>query len=726
MSLNDQIIRQRDFSGGEADPDALRRDDMDLLKFCVRRARNMVSTHTGALTHRPGRRMLFEDDGVIAEFKPFDDVTYRVIFSAGRVRIRSESGALVADLVAPWGADDVDSLVFENMDNEIFVTWAGPVQVITVKESTLVWSIAAFSFGTGIDNTRMAPFYRFPGTSDITMRVSDYTGSVAVTFSAAVLTANHIGTAFRYAGRQLRITAVSSSKVGTATVLEDLPSTYSLDVDSAIGFSVGQIVECDTTNVKGEIISIVGDVIKIVAFNTLTKPLSTEKLVGPNASTEIDIVTVETSPSPTIQWDEQFFGAHRGYPRSVAKDRQRLIFSNFPQFKSAILWSATGNNRDFLIGTDADDAIFEYISAECQVFHVVGGYDEFVITDKGIFYVPISVGTPLQPGSVEFRPIFSQELANIRPIEVTEGLIFVDKARNGVYAITATGQTARPYVASEINRYHRHLFEDVVSIAVTSGTKNFPTRQIYAVNDDGTVVVGQFNPDRDTIGWLKWDGGGSVKSASGSYGNMLFVTSYTFGASVVTVAEQLDYDLFFDCAMTLGTADQIDFLALADGSPLKLGSGENLSLSNFVASFYADKLVHVYGDGFYLGTTTADEDGIVSGFSAYSEITIGVKFDWLFQPLFTRVEDGNPVGQGEKRRKIENMTITVRGTQEFQCGNRIFGSYRGGEDMSLPVPTRDDTYRYREAGRSWDPIVEFKSTFPGSFKLVELATRITV
>ena len=72
------------------------------------------------------------------------------------------------------------------------------------------------------------------------------------------------------------------------------------------------------------------------------------------------------------------------------------------------------------------------------------------------------------------------------------------------------------------------------------------------------------------------------------------------------------------------------------------------------------------------------------------------------------------------------MMLTVRETQEFQVGGRVFGSYRGGEDTAQPVPVRDDTYRYREVGRSYDPDVPIRSTFPGKFKLIELTTRITV
>lgn len=726
MSLREQMIRQRDFSGGVIHPDAIRRDDLELLPTCLRDGHNVISTHTGALINRPGRRFLFQDEGVIQEFKPFDDVAYRLVFVAGMVKIRSADGELVASLAAPWNASQVDSIVAETMDNEVFVCWGGAPQVITVQERTLDWSIKTFAFAVGIDGAARTPFYRFKPTLDIVMQPTARTGNIVINFSASVLNSAHVGSIFRYAGRQLRVTSVLSSRKANARVLEELPPTYNIVVGSASGFAIGQTVETDTSNMKGNVVDITGNTLVVVVIDKLTVPANGETIVGPSSSSTISSFTTAGTPGATPQWDEQFISAYRGYPRSVAKDRQRLIFSNFSQFKSAIVWSATGDNRDFAVGADPDDAIFEYISAECQVYHVVGGYDEFVITDKGAFYIPISVGTPLQPGSVEFRPIFSNELSNVRPIEVTEGVIFVDKSGTGIYAISATGQTARPYIANEINRYFRQLFNGIKSLAVTSGTENFPTRQIYAVNDDGSVAIGQFNPDRENVGWFPWPGPGVVRSVSGNYGAVIFMSSYTFGSSTVSVAEELDYDLLLDCSMTLNADSQTDFLSLKSGAALTLADGSALTLSGTVASFYANREVDVYAGGFYLGKTVVGPGGLINGFSDYTEITIGVLFDWDFKPLFTRFEDGQPVGQGEKRRKIANMEITVRDTQEFKVGNRLFGSYRGGEEMADPVPSRDETYSYREVGRAYDPVVPFSSTFPGKFKLIELATRITV
>lgn len=724
MSLNEQTIRQRDFSSGEVDPDSIRRDDIEAMKYAVRYARNLVSTHTGAITRRPGRRLLFEDYGVVMDFKPFDDAAYSVVFIVGGVRIRTLSGALVASLPAPWIESDLDSLVFEAMDNEIFVAWRGRTKVIKIFEGTYDWDIFDYSFSIGLDGSIRMPFYRFEVTQNISMQPSARTGTISVTFSAPVLNAQHVGVVFRYAGRQLRIVTVHSATVATAAVIEELPPSFAVTVESSVGFSIGQLIETDTINAKGEIYAIGGSVVYIVAVDKLTTPQVGEKLVGPSASSKITAVTT-TSPGPAVQWDEQFVSDYRGWPRSVSKDRERLIMTNFSQKKNAIFWLSTGNNRDGSIGAEADNAMLEFITAECQVFHVVGGYDEFAVTDKGVFYVPISVGSPLQPGSVEFRPIFSSELSDIRPIEVTEGLIFVDKSETGIYAISATGQTARPYIANEINRLHRHLFEDVKSIGATSATPEFPSRQIYIVNGDGSYVVGQFNPDREYIGWLKQEGAGRVLSVAGAYGKVIFMSAYTFDGVEYGVAEELDYSLLCDCATTFdGSAS--DFLEFDDGTPLTFEDGSKLLLDGTIVSFHAGKQVSVYADGFYFGSVMVPEDGILDGFSEYGEITLGVDFDWSFSPLFTNFEGGQPVGQGEQRRKIANMNIAVRGTQEFQVGSRYFGSYEAGEDMSLPVPKRDATYRYRETGRSYDPEVQFRSTFPGTFKMIELTTRITV
>lgn len=716
--VQDQIIRQRDFSTGEINIDAMRRDDVEAVNFAVRRGQNMVTTSTGAIEQRPGRRRLFLNDGVVAKFSPYDGKQFYVVFRNAQVVVYNTDGDEVTSFAAPWTEADLIDLVWQPSAEKLYVTWSGRPQVITVT-TQMNWTIEEFTFLQDDDGARRMPFYRFPPTRGVTMRVSARAGSIKIFFSRPILQPGHQFAIFRYGGRQVFITDYINPKTAKAFCTEILPKTQRLVVNSGAGFRVGKVVETENTGMQGEITRVSGNDVYVVWNKVLTEPDVDEKLVTESKSAKILSVHDE-DPGDTTQWDEQFISNFHGWPRSVSKDRERLIFTDFPQFKNAIVWSAIGTDNDMAVGGEPPDAMFEYIDSDCQVFHVIGGYDQFALTDKGVYFIPVSVGTPLQPGSVEFRRIVADELSSVRPVEVTEGVIYVDKSGAGVFAISATGQTARPYIANEINRLHRPLFSSVKALAVSSGTEEFPARQIYALNGNGTMVTGQFSPDREYVGWLPWNGTGEVQSIAADFGQVLTIAEYPNGS----VGEVLDYNTVVDCMTTVPGAGR--FLELKDGEPFELDDGELLELAGVVASFYASSTVSVFGDGKYLGEQAIGADGSVDGVEDYDLVTIGYKFDWLLVPLFARFEGGQPAEQGEKKRKIGKMLAKVHETRQFEIGGRRYGKYRAEDDDDLPIPLRSETYRYRELGRSYDPYVEIKSTMPGPFRLIELFTRITV
>lgn len=717
--IQDQIIRQRDFSSGQIDINAMRRDDVEAVNFAVRRGQNMVTTTTGAIEGRPGRRRIFLNDGILAKFAPYDGIEFYVVFRHEQVAVYNTDGDEVTSFAAPWLEADLEGLVWQPSGEKLYVTWSGRPQVITVS-TALDWTIGRFEFLSDSDGARRMPFYRFPATKGVTMRVSGRAASIKVFFSSRVLKPEHRFSMFRYGGRQVFITDYINPKTAKAFCTEILPKTQRLVVGSGTGFRVGQVVETENTGIQGEVCRVSGDDVYVVWNKVLSEPDVDEKLVSETKSSKIVSIHDE-DPGATTQWDEQLMSDYHGWPRSVSKDRGRLTFTDFPQFKNAIVWSAIGSDNDFAVGGEPVDAMFEYIDSDCQVFHLIGGYDQFAITDKGVYYIPVSIGTPLQPGSVEFRRIVADELSNVRPVEVTEGVIYVDKSGAGIYAISATGQTARPYIASEINRLHRPLFDGIKRIAVSSGTPEFPSRQIFALNSDGTLVTGQFSPDREYVGWLPWDGQGSVQSIVADFGQVVIIAEYPNGS----VGEIIDYDTEVDCMITVRNSFN-EFLELADGELFELDDGSPLELDGIFTEFFKNSTVSVFGDGKYLGEQAVGPSGAITGVETYTEVTLGYRFDWLLVPLFARFEGGQPAEQGEKKRKIGKMLATVRDTRQFEIGGKRFGKYQPGDAVTEPIPLRSDTYRYREIGRSYDPSVEIKSTMPGPFRLIELFTRITV
>ena len=704
MSLSKMVIRQRDFSVGEIDPDAIRRDDMPMFKASVRSASNMQFLATGGLERRSGRVFLYSDEGVRDDFRLLPDVLHNITFAHQRATVRNESGETVATLVAPWIATNVTSLSWIAHDNMVIV--CGPLmrpQVIEVDKTALTWSIRNYDFLVGPDGQVFAPFYRFSGKG-VTIKPSGLSGNITVTASAPLWHQQHIGVLFRYVGRQFRITEVTSSTVAKAVVIQKFrPSMGWNSPDDVAGFTIGESVSTRDTGIEGEIIALNTSTnrVEIVLSNRYRWKDDWDRLIGPNADVGIDKVTTDRfiSPGATVQWDEQFMSDYRGWPRSVSKDAQRIIFSDFEQLKPAIAWSALNDPFDMLITKDETSAIIEMIDADCRVYHVVGGYDQFAITDIGVFYIPVSAENPLKPGSVEFRRVYSGEVSDVKPIQVTEGVLFVDATRTGIYSISATGQTARPYAANELTPFHRHLFKGVKGIAASSGTAKAPTRQIFAINEDGSLVIGQYNVEGQYVGWLPWTGKGEVRSISARLDNVIMSTRYKKGGSDINVAERVEPDALLDCMLKVGATN---------------------------LSFLAGATVQVIADGFFMGDTVVGTSGAISGFEAFSDVWVGFWYEWHLIPNLQDFEGGEAFGQRMRRRKISRVKIKVRDTQEFQIGHRLMAGYEGGDDTALPMPLRTDVYQYRELGRSFDPQYEIRQSIPGKFKLLELTTEITI
>ncbi|MEX0627580.1 MAG: hypothetical protein WD230_03000, partial [Cucumibacter sp.] len=211
MAIVKQVIRQRDFSAGEMNPTALRRDDTKIYKSALRAARNVRPLQTGGVTRRPGRTIRYFDGGKHDIVRPVADADFDVTFATARFTARLLDGGIIAELVAPWTADQVEEMSWEVYGRRIFVCHRDfRPQVIEYDRETGVWSIFDYDFRADIGGKLRAAFFRF-ASYGVTLAPSALTGSITLTASAAVFRAGHVGVLFRYAERQVEITAVNPS-----------------------------------------------------------------------------------------------------------------------------------------------------------------------------------------------------------------------------------------------------------------------------------------------------------------------------------------------------------------------------------------------------------------------------------------------------------------------------------------------------------------------------------
>jgi hypothetical protein len=698
---------KNDLSGGQLDPTVKRRDDTDIVRAGCRRAENVRQIAGGGVTRRPGRRRKVGYANVasrrILKFRPAPSLTFDIVFQTSRALVYNTAGLLVADLTgAPWNNGSLPSIRYSAVEQEVFITHQTfTPRVIRYDKVADTWSLETFAFQTDLNDEARQPYFRF-ASDGVSMRPSALTGDITVEFSAPTLLPGHVGVRFRYVDRELVITEVTDSTHAEATVIDELGPTWRVPMQSTRGFSVGDVVEGMDSGVKGEVVAKTSSTLDVVLYESYDGFFNNEDVIGPHGRQRTSDGAGEHSggyedPGAAIRWDEQFMSDVRGWPGGVRYDRKRIVFMDFPQKPEAIVWSEVSYDRAFRISGEPAAGLFELVPNNCRVVDVLGGADEFVLTDRGVFYIPISEQNPLTPGSVAFRNIASDGAANIAAIALTEGVIFVDDGRTRIMAIVPTGQTAQPYLVRNLTEFHSKLFKTPVTLAATTGSGAVPERYVYVANADGTAVVGRFDLSREWVGWVPWTGVGQVVDLAASQASLTMLVEY----GTFLLLEELAPDVLVD--------------ALTPGA------------SRAALAFFAGRTMSVFDGARYRGAFMMGSDGALVGFSGdQNAMSIGVNFDVRLEPMVPNVQAGEADGRRQTKRRLARVAVHAIDSQGFECCGRLIAPYAMEDDGGAAAPLREQTYRFRTLGRDDDPVIPIRQRTPGKFTVLEIAAEVTV
>ena len=206
------------FTGGELAPELLGRPDLRAWSNGARKLRNVLIQPTGGVTRRPGMRHIAVLPGAarLVDFEFNTEQTYLLAFTDGLMQIFAGDAELTR-LSGPWTAAMLGQLAWTQTADTLLLCHPDMVPQKLTRTAASSWTLAPWSFVS-------LPFRRFADAA-VTLSASATTGSVALTASAAVFAAAHVGTQLRFGGKRLQVTAVASASSATATVLETLTST---------------------------------------------------------------------------------------------------------------------------------------------------------------------------------------------------------------------------------------------------------------------------------------------------------------------------------------------------------------------------------------------------------------------------------------------------------------------------------------------------------------------
>lgn len=499
---------RNNFSAGEIGPEYLQRNQDELLNRSLRTGQNVVLLNAGGLKRRPGSTLLTTVAGGLNRLEFLDlsgDTLFIVNFINTACQIYDTDGVLRHAVTgAPWVADDLADMTIINGEDRLYIVSENfAPQVLLFVAGT--FTLNPLTFAAGIGGQKRQPYWRF-AEQGVTLQPSATTGSVTLTFSDDVLTADHVGTRVRYIFNEIEITSVTNGTTGAGTVISRLYPTISFSVDNGAAFQVGQEVVGDETGVRGQVVSVSGTTLTVTLLQGYTFFANGEKIASGGGFATVTTAPSTTTTAASAVWDEQMISLARGYPRTGALHRNRLILAGFPQAQNAVAASVSGLKEDFDLGDARDsDAFIEALGDDenAEIRHVVSAEQLIILTDRGCYYVPESESAPLSPTQLQFNRISPDGANRTHPILAPEGVVFVDIASR-LLVISPTGNVRTSWQIVELSQLGKHILTDPVEITYVDGLGSRSERYLVILNADGTVGCFSYVRGGENGGMTQW------------------------------------------------------------------------------------------------------------------------------------------------------------------------------------------------------------------------------
>ena len=477
---------QTSFSAGELDPLMRMRSDLKTYFKGGRKARNVAIYAQGGVRRRPGTiyKANLGATGVLHNYSYTEGQDYVLVFQNTTVAVYNNSGTLLTTVTsAPWTTAQLKELVVSASADTIIVThqdfW--PQKLLRTGATTFVLSDFAFEVGTSGAPCRQ-PYYKFSADS-VTLTAAATTGTgIALTASANVFTADHVGTIFRldYGSgyKEVEIASYISATSATCDVRETLGSTA----------AVTDWQEQTFSTVRGH----------------------------PRCSTFHD--------------QRLYFAGSTDRPDGFFASKISAFF-NFDV--------DDGTDEDAIDKTVASDQVSE-------IRHIVATRNIQIFTDGGELYVPQSTTQGITPGNIRFipqTPYGTGQKAN--PIKFDGATLFLQKTgrviREYIY-----NDTEQAYTSNAVSIVSNHLISGADDTATLLGTGERPEQYAFFVNSDGTVAVFTSVRNEELAGWAQWNTNGSFVSMTSAGTELFAITQRTINDATVYWLEQFDWDVTMD------------------------------------------------------------------------------------------------------------------------------------------------------------------------------------
>lgn len=711
---------QNSFNAGELSPQLKGRADLEKYKNGCDILENFLPQIFGPAQKRPGTRFVIEtkDSSKASRLIPFEfsaEQAFAIEVGDEYMRFHAEGGTLlqgtpaayngataytVGDLVSSAGVNyycvlnttgnappnatywypqpatgqyeipspytdaDLDLITFAQSADVIYIAHPNYPPQKLARFAATKWTITEVEFNR--------PPFNDENVTSTTIAASAVTGSITLTASAALFTANDVGTFY----------AIS---VIPAADFDQWTTNKAYTAGQVVQYE-GNVYEAAGSGTSGSRppIHVEGTVSDgVVSWIYLHDGTGYARITAFTSATVVNATVVSRLPttSATKRWREGAWSDRRGWPRTVTFYEDRLWFAGSAS-KPQTLWaSVTSDYENHTYGTEDDDALNYTINTQDlnTISWLAPGKVLAVGTTSGEFTLRANdISQPVTPTSIIIQPQTTYGcLGTVRPLRVASSILFVQRAGRKIREYTYNFETDS-YVAPNMNVLAEHITKGgVIDLAY----QQEPSQVVWAPRADGMLLGMTYERAEDVVGWHRQDVGGKVESVialphwDGDQDVTWMIVQRTIDGQTKRYVEYIEkyftdeYAFFVDCGLTY------------DGTPITTITGLDHLEGEEVA---------ILADGSTHPNRTVSSGAVTLQRSA-SVVNVGLPYTATLRtmPIEAGAQDG--VAQG-KTQRLNNIVMRL-----FETGPGLYygvlglqldelQTRRSTDPMDAPVP----------------------------------------
>lgn len=506
--------RQTSMIGGEIAPSLQGRVDIGRYQEALSRCRNFFVQYHGGVSNRPGFRFLNEAGNQTRAVRliPFEFSTtqtyvlefghlYMRVYKNGAIVLNSSTGAPY-QIASPYASTDLDRIKFTQSADVMTLCHPSYAPRELARTAHDNWSMTVKSF---------APSIGAPSSLSVTPNSS---GSFT----------------YRY-----KVTAIKNDESSEESLARYGATGSSGDLELA-----GNKVTLGWPAVAGA-----------GSYNVYKDDNGLYGYIGTTTGTSFVDNYILPDVADTPPDSRNPFSGAGNYPATVAYYQQRLVFAatnNRPQtlFTSK---SAAYSNFTYSSPYRDDDAVtFTIASRQVnEIRHMLPLQQLILLTSGGEWVVRGDNNDLLTPTSVNVKSQGYRGSSHLPPIVVGNSALYVQSrgsaVRNLKYSIQVDG-----FEGNDLTVFIPHLVQgfQIVDWAWSEA----PNYLLFAVRDDGVLLVLTYLPEQEVWGWSWHDTDGWFESVAtiseGSEDAVYAVVRRTVGGVTKRYIERLDTRLFGD------------------------------------------------------------------------------------------------------------------------------------------------------------------------------------